>query len=80
MTPKKLLSLTDRNIQSIRIAARKTAEAIGGRFGDIDNTMVGLASELCEIVDAWADRAERYSEESFKEGFWDEQRFEGLGL
>lgn len=80
MKPKQLLAQTERNIQTVEQTIKKAAEAIGGRFGDIDNTMVRAAAGLQDLIDSWAAETRSYMNESIKDGFWDPKRHEGLGV
>lgn len=80
MTPKQLKAQTERNIESVVTAARKAAEAIGGRFGDNDNYMIEKAGEIQNMVEDWAKNMHVYMKDALAEQWWDESRFDGLGL
>lgn len=80
MTPKQLQAQTERNIQAVEEAVKKAWLAIGGRFGDIDNTMVSAADGLKNLLDQWAHETRQYMHETCREGFWDPKRHDGLGL
>ncbi len=69
---------TERNIESVVIAAKKAAEAIGGRFGDNDNTMIAKSGEMQAMVEAWAQDMRSYMRDALAEQWWDEKRFERL--
>lgn len=80
MTPKQLKAQTERNIESVVTAARKAAEAIGGRFGDNDNAIIAKADEMRVMIEDWAEYMRAYMKDALAEQWWDESRFDGLGL
>lgn len=80
MKPKQLQAQTERNIQAVEDAAKKAALAIGARFGDIDNTMVRAADGLQQLIEQWGNETRQYMSGTVREGFWDQNRHEGLGI
>jgi hypothetical protein len=80
MTPKVLAAQTERNIKSVEDAARKAGEAIGYRFGDIDNCAAVKGDELVGLVESWAAEFRAYIKGCLADALWDENRHDGLGL
>ena len=66
--PSKARRQTDRDLKRLDDAVEKCALAIGGRFGDSDQTLVNQADDLLLTVRAWAKNLREYMTEREAEG------------